>query len=384
MITTSRQIIVGPDDGAYERYTFSPAVEVDGVIWFSGCTAARRSPTSGRVVVEGDIVDQARTIYGKLETVARAGRMGLHKFVRIAEYVTHDALPSYGRLQEFRSSLFREHDPLVVTIAVDGLLRAGAVLEVEAIAQRARGVRDLSVGRAGDLAFISPTGVSRETIYCGDVEGQVKSSYDGFATVLNSCGMSLDSVIKITEFITPEAREQYELVQKVRRSYVPHPAVVTTVVMKRLVRPESSINIALVAALPNRRIARYTGRNTSDDEAVAVRVGSTILASGEAQVTRRDDESFECGGDIVEQSRVAYDDLAAKLAIAGAALPDAVQTVEFVDRRGLGSYKATACVRRKLLTRPYPAATGIVCTGFLDSNQLFRVDAVATHEANRE
>src|SRR6185437_12942200 len=131
------------------------------------------------------------------------------------------------------------------------------------------------------------------------------------------------------------------------------------------------------AALPDRPIVRYTGRNTSGDEALAVRVGTTVIASGEAGATSRNSESVECGGDIVEQSRVAYDDLATKLGIAGSGLPHTVQTVEFVDGRGLGSYKATADVRRKVLTRPYPAATGLVCTGLLDSNHLFRVDAVA-------
>ena len=82
--------------------------------------------------------NEPRVIYAKLCAIADAGNVSIRDVVRTVDYVTVEGLTDYHRLSKLRSSLFGYRLPLATPIAVDGLMRPGAVLEIEAIAQGCR------------------------------------------------------------------------------------------------------------------------------------------------------------------------------------------------------------------------------------------------------
>jgi enamine deaminase RidA (YjgF/YER057c/UK114 family) len=83
-------------------------------------------------------------------------------------------------------------------------------------------------------------------------------------------------------------------------------------------------------------------------------------------------------GDLAGQAGFVYGQLDGLLRTAGGdGLGDLVKTVEFVAPAAAGSYREVAGVRERLLGRPFPASTGVVCAALLQPDWLIEVDATA-------
>lgn len=106
--------------------------------------------------------------------------------------------------------------------------------------------------------------------------------------------------------------------------------------------------------------------------AVAAR-GELLFTSGLNAVD--DEGALQAPGDVVGQTRVIFQKLAAILEAAGGSLADVVKTTDYVISRE--NYRATADVRREFFGDNFPAATGVIVKELLGRGVLIEIDAIA-------
>jgi enamine deaminase RidA (YjgF/YER057c/UK114 family) len=121
---------VVPAGGWSEKFTFSPAVRAGNLLFISGMTASDRS---GRIVGENDIVRQTEYIYEKMAAVLAAAGAHFSNVVETTEYYTEDR--DYSKTAAVRRKVFGEPPyPAATGVRVAGLIRAGALIEIKAVA----------------------------------------------------------------------------------------------------------------------------------------------------------------------------------------------------------------------------------------------------------
>lgn len=108
--------------------------------------------------------------------------------------------------------------------------------------------------KKGNMIFISgQTGMDYETgevVGKGDVAVQTRQAYMNVKAILEKAGSSFDDVVKITDYITPEALPNYKATAAVRREFLKDGFPASTgVVISRLVRSEFLIEIDVIAVV---------------------------------------------------------------------------------------------------------------------------------------
>ena len=138
---------------------------------------------------------------------------------------------------------------------------------------------------------------------------------------------------------------------------------------KRIIEPES---------FPWLDYRRYTF-------SMGVQKGGLLFLSGES-ASQYDPElgRVVCKGDVVEQTRLAYEKLRVVLEAAGASFDNVIKTVDYLTPPGLDGYRGTADVRREYFKGNWPASTGILVDRLLRPDGLIEVDAIATLDAPKE
>lgn len=220
----------------YRRFTFSLGIAAASQVWLSGSTAARFDADRKAMVVTGDLVAQATIIYDKMRKTLAADNLQLSTVTRMTQYVTPAALPDLPRLDELRRSTFPSATPIVSTIVIKSLLRNEALIEIEGVASTGNGAPPVVTASAiGD-----PT--------AGGIAEQCREAYMRIANALTAAGSGLDTVVKTTEFITPEALADYRHTADVRRAVftAPYPAA-TGVICETLPRPGALILVEAIA-----------------------------------------------------------------------------------------------------------------------------------------
>lgn len=313
----------------YRRFTFSLGVEAGPAVWLAGNTGARFDAARGRMVVEGDLVAQARVAVDKMRRTLEAGGLGLGDVVRVGEYVAPAAVADLPRLAALRREIFGAAAPATSTIVVQSLLRPEALIEIEAVAARAA---------HGDIVYLpAVTGADPRRVY------------ERAGELLRARGLGWAGVVKLVEFVTAEALARVAETDAIRAECLGgRPVALTRVVMPRLADPAATIQVELTV--------------------------STGTAGRVLFVTVNGDPGAR---DVVAQCRTVYARIEQLLAAAGAGLDAVVKTTEFVTPAGLAEYRKTADVRREVFTPPYPAATGVVCERLLHPGLLLVVEAVA-------
>ena len=86
----------------------------------------------GHTVGKGDIVAQARQVFGNLRQVLEAAGGGLDNLLKITTYVTD--IGSYPAVIDVRSEFFPDGLPASTLIVVESLFDRDWLLEVEGIA----------------------------------------------------------------------------------------------------------------------------------------------------------------------------------------------------------------------------------------------------------
>lgn len=120
---------VNPGWPQFARLTFAPAVRRGGLLFISGVTA---TDDAGNLVGEGDIVVQARYIYRRIGEVLAAAGCTFADVVKTTDYIT--TTENYRATAGVRREVFGDDFPAATGVIVAGLLRPGALIEIDAIA----------------------------------------------------------------------------------------------------------------------------------------------------------------------------------------------------------------------------------------------------------
>jgi aminoacrylate peracid reductase len=120
---------IDPGWTRFARYTFPPAIRRGNLLFISGMTAV---DDDGKLVGEGNIAAQARFIYEQMGQVLAAAGASYADVVKTTDYIT--TTDGYRETADVRREIFGADFPAATGVIVAGLLRPGALIEIEAIA----------------------------------------------------------------------------------------------------------------------------------------------------------------------------------------------------------------------------------------------------------
>jgi enamine deaminase RidA (YjgF/YER057c/UK114 family) len=379
------------------RYTFCLGAESGGVVYLSGQTASAYDPQQGRVVCQGDLLEQTKVAYEKLGVVLEAAGLGFHDVVQTVDYVDPVALPQYRQTAEVRRQYLGNTPVASTGICVERLLRSDALIEISAVAMTGR-KRVINPGweryqqltyvpavEVGDIiwlsGFIGYDEVDGKRHYPQQTSRQVGLTYQTIGQVLQAAGAQPGDIVKSLDYIAPQAQLQYRDTGPVRREFYggQYPAA-TGILVNRLLRPEGHVEVETIAVKGGSReevrIPDWDRRYHRLTYHPGVKKGHMLHLSGQAAVDHATGQSVG-GFDIVTQADKAYSNIAQVLAAAGYSMNDVVNTIEWIAPNGLMGYRGVQEVRRKYFGGSYPSATGVIVHQILRPELLIEVTAVA-------
>ena len=358
----------------YSRYSFSLGLKTATGAYLSGHTASEHDPATRRMVVRGSMTDQVRTAYAKIGAILEAAGYGYGDVVRIVEYVKPEGIERYAEAAAVRAEVFGAHQPTVNTVPVKALLRPDAFIEIEVTAGPA--IRD-SAGVVF-LPSVQATDDEGSIIGAGDVVAQTRAVFEKAGKMLTALGLGFSNVVKTLDYITPAALANYKYTGRVRKEHLgPVYPGSAGILMPRLLHPEALIQYDFTASREtpvaiNPGWSRYQKLTYSP----AVKAGKMLFMSGQGALDP-ETERMLFDGDIVAQAEYTYQNILEVLAAAGGGPEHLVKTIEYVTPAGLARYREVAAVRARLLRKPFPASTGLVCESLLRPEMLIEVDPLA-------
>jgi enamine deaminase RidA (YjgF/YER057c/UK114 family) len=360
----------------YSRYTFSLGLDLGGTALLSGHSASEYNGAERRFVVKGDLAEQTRTAYAKIEAILAAAGLHLDDVVRVVEYVTLRGIDDYVSADRVRRELLGTR-PVVNTVSVDRLLRPEALIEIEVVAAKGPAPEATAVDGIVYLPSQLPLDDAGK-IVGDDLVAQTRAVYERAGRALRAAGLGWDHVTKTVDYITPAGLALYRQTGQVRRDHLgPVYPAAAGIVMTRLAHPAALIQLDITASrhapvAVNPGWERYKKLTYSP----AVRAGNVVFLSGQAALDPATEKAV-APGDVVAQAEYTYTNVLAVLRAAGLGPRSIVKTIEYVTPAGLGRYRETAAVRARLLAEPYPASTGIVCERLLRPEFEIEVDPLA-------
>jgi enamine deaminase RidA (YjgF/YER057c/UK114 family) len=391
----ARPTPITPDDFPwfdYSGYSFSLGLLIGDTAQLSGHSASRYDRGAGRIVVEGDMADQARTAYAKVERILAAAGFGLDEVVHIVENVTIDGIDHYVEAERVRAEVFGANRPAVNTVVVHQLLRPKAWIEVEVTASRSPG-QTYAIDSSGRAAFaparrtdgvvylstIHPLNDDGEVASEGDPEEQVRQIFRNADRLLAACGLDMSHVVKTLEMIKPDALVDYKSTGRVRGEFLgPVFPGAAGIIQKRVAQDDRIlISYDFIASIHqpeaiNPGWDRYRKLTYSP----AVRAGNMLFMSGQAALDPETETAVH-SGDIAAQADYTYSNIITVLEAAGMRPDDLIKTVEYVTPSGLPRYREVAAVRRQRLRSPWPASTGALCHSLLRPEFQIEIDPTA-------
>jgi 2-iminobutanoate/2-iminopropanoate deaminase len=114
----------------FANYTFAPAVRASGEqIYLSGMTA---SADDGSILAPGDIAGQTRAIFEKATHILQCAGATMADVVMTRDFFT--TAEGYAGTAKVRREFFGDTVPAATGVQVAGLLRPGALIEIEFVA----------------------------------------------------------------------------------------------------------------------------------------------------------------------------------------------------------------------------------------------------------
>lgn len=360
----------------YSRYSFSMGLQSASGTYLSGNTASEFDPAAKRIVVKGGMTDQARTAWAKIGAILESGGLSYADVTRIVEYVKPEGIERYAEANAVRNEIFGPHKPVVYTVPVKALLRPDAFIEIEVTATSR--AKDSHSSGVVFLPTVQPVDDEGNIIGKGDVVAQTRAIFEKAGKMLAALGVGFDRVVKTCDYITPAALATYKGTGRIRKELLgPVYPGAAGILMPRLVHPEALIQYDFIATrdtpvVVNPGWTRYQKLSYSP----AVRAGKLLFMSGQGSLDPATERVVH-DGDVVAQAEYTYGNILRVLEAAGAGPQNLAKTIEYVTPAGLPRYRDVAKVREKLLRKPWPASTGLVCEALLRPEMQIEIDPFA-------
>lgn len=377
----------------YQDYTFSLGLQDGQHAWLSGHSASGIDPEEGRLVVRGGMGEQTTTVYAKLGTILEGAGLSFADVVRVVENVTVAGIDDYAEAEQVRRTVFGDHQPAVVTVVVERLVRRQALIEIEVEASRGGGTvthagsadahrwHRGTLNEADDVVHLPtmlPVDELGNVVADGDLRAQYRYCLERAGILLESVGLSLASVVKTVDYTTPGTREDYSRIHRPRRELLgPVYPGSAGILMSRLHAPGVLVAVDVVASRsPGEVVNPGWSRYDTLSYSPGVKAGRNLFMSGFAALDMETQQAVH-PGDVAAQAAYTYDGVLQVLRAAGAGPEHLVQTIEYVTPEALGTYRSVAGVRQKVLRAPWPASVGVVCAALLRPEFLIEVDPLA-------
>ncbi len=127
-----KKIMINPGLPQHNNLTYAPAVRKGNMLFISGQDAAETDPVTGRLTFSNDILEQTKIIYEKLRVILETAEAGFEDVVSTTDYIT--TTRNYKATADVRRQYFGESFPASTGVIVKGLLHAGALIEIDAVA----------------------------------------------------------------------------------------------------------------------------------------------------------------------------------------------------------------------------------------------------------
>jgi 2-iminobutanoate/2-iminopropanoate deaminase len=108
---------------------YTDAVKAGGLLFASGIVSA---DAEGKLVGEGDVVEQTRQVFRNMELVLRAAGCGFGDVVKLTTFLLD--IGDRAKINPVRQEVFGEARPASTLVEVSALAVPGALLEIEAVA----------------------------------------------------------------------------------------------------------------------------------------------------------------------------------------------------------------------------------------------------------
>ncbi len=108
---------------------YTDAVRSGGLLFLSGIVPV---DGEGKLVVEGDVVEQTRQVFRNMELVLRAAGCGFGDVVKVTTFLLD--IGDRARINPVRQEVFGDARPASTLVEVSALAVPGALLEIEAVA----------------------------------------------------------------------------------------------------------------------------------------------------------------------------------------------------------------------------------------------------------
>ena len=333
----------------YSNYSFSLGLDLDGrIAQLSGHSASEYDPELNRIVVNGDMTDQTRTAYAKVEAILGAAGYGMDEVVHVVENVTVEGIDHYADAEAVRGEVFGANQPAVNTVVVQALLRPAAWIELEITASHDRGTATpaddtrpaRSAARESDgvihLSTIHPFTPEGDLVGEGDVVAQTEQIFVNATRLLDRMGLSMRNVVKTLDMVRPEALADYKHTGRVRKQHLGpvYPGSAGILQSRVAADPRVLISYDFIASrheasVVNPGWSRYEKLTYSP----AVKAGDMLFMSGQAALDPETESALH-PGDIEAQARYTYGNITAVLEEAGLGPEHVIKTVEYVTPRG--------------------------------------------------
>lgn len=364
----------------YSRYSFSLGLDCGEFAYLSGHTASEFDAQTKRIVVNGDMAQQAHTAYEKIGAILGASNRTYDDVVRVVEYLRPEGIERYAEASAVREDVFGDHRPTVNTVPVKSLLRPDAFIEIEVTAARRSESASDGMHGAGVvfLPSVLPTDDHGHVIAPGDISAQTEAIFAKAETLLAALGLGFSAVVKTADYFMPQSLTAYRDTGAVRREHLgPVYPAAAGILMPRLCHDDALIQYDFVASRDTpEAINPGWPRFDKLTYSPGVRAGRLLFLSGQGAVNPVTGEA-EHAGDIAAQAEYIYSNVIKVIEHAGGSAENLVKTIEYVVSRALPDYRGVGAVRSRVLNEPYPASTGLVCEALLRPELLLEVDPLA-------
>ena len=258
---------VNPGWPRYDHLTYAPGVKAGDLLCVSGFTGAIED-TSGQRRYPPTAAEQTEAAHDAVCDVLLTAGAEPGDVVKSLDYITPACVNGYAATAVARHQFPEDLLPASTAVAINRLLPAEALIEVETAAVLAGTRQEVNVPgwspfdgppapaavRKGRFLFLSGQTAldhrSGAVVGEGDILAQTTQVYSNLQAVVEAAGGSMADIMKTTEFITPAGVREYRGVGDIRRRFFgdTFPAA-TGVVVSSLLRPELLIQVDATAIL---------------------------------------------------------------------------------------------------------------------------------------
>lgn len=379
-----KRFVVSP--ALFDAAPFAHAVRLDDTLYTSSIAALDRS---GALVAPGDLVAQARHIYGALGSILDAAGARWADVVKVNHFLMPPGA-SPAELEGLRA-VMAEFLPPAEQAGTDvcfGAVHAGQRLQVELIAQIGvekrilPGLGDGASGplwaegvRAGRHLYLSGRRASpnaRESL-----REETAAIYGAFDTLLGQAGIAWADIVRVRQFVTDPAAD-FNHVREGRIAYVPPGAFTSTSVCCMADDPLGShrgawsIAVDLEAATGIKLCTNTSAMPITPATAHALSVGG--LVHMQAEIATDETDEIVHADDIEAQARFVFQNMTKLLEAGGCDWSDVVTSRIFC--RQAEHIETVRRIERLWAGGAAYARSDVVC-GFFHTDALLEVELTA-------